>query len=104
MIYIWRGCECNMFEKLKATEVANDIRDNERKGRAEVITVEEGEEPEALITVSFSLILLFEQLHSGHLDSDFDAMKVVSSVLQSVSVCLFTGSWRKARCPIKMLW
>ncbi|KAM3604348.1 uncharacterized protein V6R79_009830 [Siganus canaliculatus] len=44
-IYEWCGSECNRFERLKASEVAIDIRDNERNGRAKLHMVEEGEEP-----------------------------------------------------------
>ncbi|XP_042353278.1 scinderin like b isoform X2 [Plectropomus leopardus] len=47
-IYQWCGSECNRFERLKASEVSIDIRDNERNGRARVHMVEEGEEPAAV--------------------------------------------------------
>uniref|UniRef100_A0A4W6CYU4 Scinderin like a n=1 Tax=Lates calcarifer TaxID=8187 RepID=A0A4W6CYU4_LATCA len=50
-IYHWSGSESNSFERLKTTELALDIRDNERKGRAEVHMIEEGSEPEAVIGV-----------------------------------------------------
>ncbi|XP_041659339.1 scinderin like b [Cheilinus undulatus] len=50
-IYQWCGSECNRFEKLKCAEVAIDIRDNERNGRAKLHHVEEGEEPAAVIEV-----------------------------------------------------
>ncbi|XP_030607200.1 scinderin like b [Archocentrus centrarchus] len=43
-IYQWCGSECNRFERLKASEVAISIRDNERNGRAKVHMVEEGDE------------------------------------------------------------
>uniref|UniRef100_A0A4W6FC88 Scinderin like b n=1 Tax=Lates calcarifer TaxID=8187 RepID=A0A4W6FC88_LATCA len=48
-VYQWCGSECNRFERLKASEVAIDIRDNERNGRAKLHMVEEGEEPAAVI-------------------------------------------------------
>uniref|UniRef100_A0A4W6CYQ8 Scinderin like a n=1 Tax=Lates calcarifer TaxID=8187 RepID=A0A4W6CYQ8_LATCA len=48
-IYHWSGSESNSFERLKTTELALDIRDNERKGRAEVHMIEEGSEPEAVL-------------------------------------------------------
>uniref|UniRef100_A0A672Z6E6 Scinderin like b n=1 Tax=Sphaeramia orbicularis TaxID=375764 RepID=A0A672Z6E6_9TELE len=54
-IYQWCGSECNRFEKLKASEVAIDIRDNERNGRAKLHRVEEGEEPQAIIEVTHNL-------------------------------------------------
>nr|XP_057923577.1 scinderin like b isoform X1 [Doryrhamphus excisus] len=50
-IYQWCGSECNRFERLKASQVAIDIRDNERNGRAKLYMVEEGEEPAAIIEV-----------------------------------------------------
>ncbi|XP_040895476.1 scinderin like a [Toxotes jaculatrix] len=50
-IYHWSGSESNRFERLKTTELAIDIRDNERKGRAEVHMIEEGSEPEDVIKV-----------------------------------------------------
>uniref|UniRef100_A0AAY4B285 Gelsolin-like domain-containing protein n=1 Tax=Denticeps clupeoides TaxID=299321 RepID=A0AAY4B285_9TELE len=48
-IYQWCGSECNRFERLKASQVAIDIRDNERNGRANLKMVEEGDEPQAII-------------------------------------------------------
>ncbi|XP_049444451.1 scinderin like a [Epinephelus fuscoguttatus] len=51
VIYHWSGSESNFFECLKATEVAKDIRDNERHGRATIEMIEEGSEPEAVIEV-----------------------------------------------------
>ncbi|XP_028284351.1 scinderin like b [Parambassis ranga] len=48
-VYQWCGSECNRFERLKASQVAIDIRDNERNGRAKVHMVEEGSEPDEVI-------------------------------------------------------
>ncbi|XP_037554064.1 adseverin [Nematolebias whitei] len=48
-IYHWSGSESNRYERLKTTQMANDIRDNERKGRAKVHMIEEGSEPDAVI-------------------------------------------------------
>lgn len=48
-IYQWCGSECNRFERLKASQVAIDIRDNERNGRANLQMVEEGAEPQPII-------------------------------------------------------
>ncbi|GAA6079307.1 scinderin like b, partial [Tachysurus ichikawai] len=48
-IYQWMGSECNRFERVKASMVAIDIRDNERNGRAKLCMVEEGSEPEQII-------------------------------------------------------
>uniref|UniRef100_A0A672S0S6 Macrophage-capping protein n=1 Tax=Sinocyclocheilus grahami TaxID=75366 RepID=A0A672S0S6_SINGR len=48
-IYQWCGSECNRFERLKASEVAIGIRDNERNGRASLEMVEDGAEPQAAL-------------------------------------------------------
>uniref|UniRef100_A0A8B9RHS9 Scinderin like a n=1 Tax=Astyanax mexicanus TaxID=7994 RepID=A0A8B9RHS9_ASTMX len=50
-IYQWCGSECNRFERLKASQVAIDIRDNERNGRARLQMVEDGSEPQAITDV-----------------------------------------------------
>ncbi|XP_038149537.1 villin-1 isoform X2 [Cyprinodon tularosa] len=47
----WNGPECNRREKLKAVQLAQDIRDRERGGRADIVIVEgarEKETPEAV--------------------------------------------------------
>uniref|UniRef100_A0A8C2AAY8 Gelsolin n=1 Tax=Cyprinus carpio TaxID=7962 RepID=A0A8C2AAY8_CYPCA len=51
-IYQWCGSKCNQFERLKATSVSKDIRDNERCGRAKLYVCEEGSENEKILTVS----------------------------------------------------
>ncbi|XP_065147048.1 scinderin [Paramisgurnus dabryanus] len=50
-IYQWCGSMCNKFERVKAAQVATGIRDNERNGRAQVVVVEEGQEPYQMIKV-----------------------------------------------------
>ncbi|XP_054646873.1 scinderin like a [Dunckerocampus dactyliophorus] len=50
-IFSWAGSESNRYERLKATLVARDIRDNERKGRAAMHLIDEGSEPETVIKV-----------------------------------------------------
>ncbi|KAM4695645.1 gelsolin isoform 2-T2 [Rhinophrynus dorsalis] len=50
-IYQWCGSKANRFEKLKATTIAKDIRDNERHGRAKVYVMDEGMEREKMIEV-----------------------------------------------------
>nr|XP_002713820.1 scinderin isoform X1 [Oryctolagus cuniculus] len=50
-IYQWCGSSCNKYERLKANQVAIGIRDNERKGRSQLIVVEEGSEPAELTEV-----------------------------------------------------
>uniref|UniRef100_A0A8C1L8A2 Gelsolin n=1 Tax=Cyprinus carpio TaxID=7962 RepID=A0A8C1L8A2_CYPCA len=48
-IYQWCGSKCNQFERLKATNVSKDIRDNERCGRAKLLVCEEGSENEKIL-------------------------------------------------------
>ncbi|CAN9501021.1 unnamed protein product [Ophioblennius macclurei] len=50
-IYHWSGSESNHFERLKSTQLANGIRDNERKGRAVVEMIQEGSEPDKVLEV-----------------------------------------------------
>lgn len=50
-IYQWCGSKCNRYERLKASQLAIDIRDNERSGRAKLEMIDEGSEPEAVIEV-----------------------------------------------------
>uniref|UniRef100_A0A672JT76 Gelsolin n=1 Tax=Salarias fasciatus TaxID=181472 RepID=A0A672JT76_SALFA len=50
-IYQWCGSQSNRFEKLKATQVAKGIRDNERSGRARVYVCDEGAEREKMLEV-----------------------------------------------------
>ncbi|XP_031796143.1 adseverin [Sarcophilus harrisii] len=50
-IYQWCGSFCNKFERLKANQVAVDIRDTERQGRAQLSFVEDGFEPPEILAV-----------------------------------------------------
>lgn len=50
-IYEWCGGESNRFERLKASQVAIDIRDNERNGRAKLHVIEDDSEPENVMAV-----------------------------------------------------
>uniref|UniRef100_A0AAR2M223 Gelsolin n=1 Tax=Pygocentrus nattereri TaxID=42514 RepID=A0AAR2M223_PYGNA len=50
-IYQWCGSKSNRFEKLKATQLAKAIRDNERSGRARVCVCDEGVEREKILEV-----------------------------------------------------
>ncbi|XP_077462678.1 scinderin like a isoform X2 [Stigmatopora argus] len=50
-IYHWSGSESNRYERLKATQLAVDVRDNERRGRAQLHLIDEGQEPEDVIKV-----------------------------------------------------
>ncbi|KAM4027135.1 scinderin [Anomaloglossus baeobatrachus] len=51
VIYQWCGSTSNKYERYKAMQVANGIRDNERNGRAGLVVVEEGSEPTELTKV-----------------------------------------------------
>uniref|UniRef100_A0AAR2KIK5 Gelsolin n=1 Tax=Pygocentrus nattereri TaxID=42514 RepID=A0AAR2KIK5_PYGNA len=51
-IYQWCGSKSNRFEKLKATQLAKAIRDNERSGRARVCVCDEGVEREKILELS----------------------------------------------------
>ncbi|XP_021109827.1 adseverin isoform X2 [Heterocephalus glaber] len=72
-IYQWCGSSCNKYERLKASQVAIGIRDNERKGRSQLIVVEEGSEPLGLIEVLGKK----PELRDG--DSDDDAIADISN-------------------------
>ncbi|XP_059398538.1 gelsolin-like isoform X2 [Carassius carassius] len=50
-IYQWCGSKSNRFEKLKATQLAKGIRDNERSGRARVYVCDEGAERDKMLEV-----------------------------------------------------
>ncbi|XP_071380443.1 scinderin like a [Centroberyx affinis] len=50
-IYHWAGSECNRYERLKTSQMALSIRDNERNGRPKVHMIEEDCEPDAVIKV-----------------------------------------------------
>lgn len=46
-LYQWNGNESNKYERAKALDVIQHIKDEERGGRAEIVRADEGEEPEA---------------------------------------------------------
>ncbi|KAM8745290.1 scinderin like a [Acanthopagrus schlegelii] len=48
-IFHWSGSNCNRFERLKTTELAIDIKDNELRGRGKIEMIDEGSEPEEVI-------------------------------------------------------
>lgn len=54
-IYVWCGRDSNRYERLKATELAIDIRDNEQNGRGRMHLIDEGEEPAEIIQVMHPL-------------------------------------------------
>lgn len=46
-LYQWNGKDANKYERAKALDVVQKIKDDERGGRAEVELIDEGEEPDA---------------------------------------------------------
>lgn len=50
-IFVWCGSQSNHFEKLKASQLAIDIRDNEKNGRGKIHKFDEGSEPEEVIKI-----------------------------------------------------
>uniref|UniRef100_A0A671V252 Scinderin like a n=1 Tax=Sparus aurata TaxID=8175 RepID=A0A671V252_SPAAU len=60
-IFHWSGSNCNRFERLKTTELAIDIRDNELRGRGKVEMIDEGSEPEEVIKVSFYFVFFLNR-------------------------------------------
>lgn len=51
-VFVWCGSNANCFEKIKASELAIDIRDNEKNGRGNMLIIDEGSEPEEVIKVT----------------------------------------------------
>ncbi|KAK1334869.1 hypothetical protein QTO34_004440 [Cnephaeus nilssonii] len=72
-IYQWCGSSCNKYERLKASQVAIGIRDNERNGRSQLIVVDEGNEPPELIKV------LGEKPALSHGDDDDDTIADITN-------------------------
>ena len=70
-IYVWKGAKSNYFDRFKATEMATQIAIKERKGRALVIQIEDGEEEQKHPTIEFWRILGISRLNSSSLLSLF---------------------------------
>ncbi|XP_074484132.1 scinderin isoform X1 [Sebastes fasciatus] len=68
-IYQWCGSKSNKFERLKATQVARGIRDNEKNARAKLEVVEEGSEPSQFTDV----LGVKPELSEGGDDDDTEA-------------------------------
>ncbi|KAJ7322363.1 hypothetical protein JRQ81_018650, partial [Phrynocephalus forsythii] len=77
-IYQWCGSTCNKYERLKATQVAIGIRDNERNGRAQLIVVDEGSEPKELLKVLYNHLLLSKLFYLFVYDNDDEAADVTN--------------------------
>uniref|UniRef100_A0A8D3C7G3 Scinderin like a n=1 Tax=Scophthalmus maximus TaxID=52904 RepID=A0A8D3C7G3_SCOMX len=48
-IFIWAGSKSNPFERLKSIDLAIEIRNNERAGKAVIHHIDEGSEPDVLL-------------------------------------------------------
>lgn len=83
-IYQWCGSKSNRFEKLKATQLAKGIRDNERSGRARVYVCDEGSEREKILEVR-------KTKKKNQLQNQ------LRNALKIQSIYLMAGSWRKTR-------
>uniref|UniRef100_A0A3B4B975 Gelsolin-like domain-containing protein n=1 Tax=Periophthalmus magnuspinnatus TaxID=409849 RepID=A0A3B4B975_9GOBI len=91
-IYHWSGRESNRFERLKTTVLAMDIRDSERKGRAEVHMIEEDKEPDEVISVN---------LPPGSQDSDVCVSKKAKSEASLYMISNAAGSMKATRVAEK---
>lgn len=62
-IVSWIGSQANIFEKQKVREIASLIRDTDRHGKARIVDISEGEEPEEMLKVSahFYYVILFQE-------------------------------------------
>ncbi|XP_077613756.1 scinderin [Crocuta crocuta] len=89
-IYQWCGSSCNKYERLKASQVAIGIRDNERKGRSQLIVVEDGSEPSVLQKVLGTK----PELRDGNDDDDTIADITNRKMAKLYMVSDATGSMR----------
>ncbi|XP_068446201.1 scinderin like a [Clinocottus analis] len=87
-IYHWSGSECNRYERLKATELAIAIRDNERKSRSNLEMIDEGSEPEEVI----DLLGPKPDLPAGGSDTDQHTDKRNTTVASLYLISDATGS------------
>lgn len=89
-IIAWSGSQCNIREKQKLTEIANGIRDLERKGKAKVQIVDEGEEPEEMIQILGAK----PQLPDGNPEDDIKADEKHAKTAGLYKVSDATGAMR----------
>lgn len=94
-IYHWSGSQSNPYERLKATELAISIRDNEQSGSSKIIMIDEGDEPEAVLEVSF-LKLFYSGNIWGYLW--LNGVGCFNTCRFNAALCLFAGARTKARC------
>uniref|UniRef100_A0A3Q3L6N0 Macrophage-capping protein n=1 Tax=Mastacembelus armatus TaxID=205130 RepID=A0A3Q3L6N0_9TELE len=94
-IVVWIGSQANIFEKQKVREIASLIRDTERHGKACIVDVNEGEEPEEMLKVLGRMPALAES--SPEEDTKADASN--SASLYKVSDA--TGSMKTTKVSDK---
>ncbi|XP_073485633.1 scinderin-like isoform X1 [Aquarana catesbeiana] len=82
-IFQWCGSTANKYERFKAAQVANGIRDNERNGRAQLIVVEEGSEPSHLTKVLGNKPKLREGDDSDDVEADMTNRKMAKLYMVS---------------------
>ncbi|XP_078062840.1 macrophage-capping protein-like, partial [Mustelus asterias] len=86
-IYQWCGTQSNMFERKKVGEFANSIRDLERRGKSQVVIVEDGEEPAEMTGV----LGMKPPLKEGNAQEDIQADKSHSQMASLAKVSDATG-------------
>ncbi|XP_041029906.1 macrophage-capping protein-like [Carcharodon carcharias] len=87
-IYQWCGSQSNMFERKKAGEIACSIRDQERRGKSQLIIVQDGEEPAEMMEV----LGVKPVLKEGNPQEDAQADKSHSQMASLAKVSDATGA------------
>lgn len=85
-IVSWIGSQANIFEKQKVREIASLIRDTDRHGKAKIVDISEGEEPEEMLKVLGQMPALAEST------SEEDSKADVSNSASLYKVSDATGS------------
>lgn len=93
-IYVWSGSQSNMMEKNRARDLANQIRDSERRGAAKVEIIQEGEEPEEMIQILGKRPV---QLKEGSTQDDKEADKIHTRGAVLYQVSNVTGEMKVTR-------
>ncbi|XP_053306561.1 macrophage-capping protein [Spea bombifrons] len=82
-IYVWSGSQSNMMERNRARDMANQIRDVETRGAAQVEIVQEGEEPEEMSQILGQKPEIIKQESTD--DKEADERHTKEAVLYQVS-------------------
>ncbi|XP_068164183.1 macrophage-capping protein-like [Antennarius striatus] len=94
VIVSWTGSQANVFEKQKVREIAEFIRDTDRHGKAQIVSVCEGEEPEEMLQVLGQKPALAESTpeEDGQADSSNSAsLYKVSDASGSMTISKVSG-------------